>query len=172
MHFLEWKVCNLFRISLRFVPKSPMANKCALVQVMAWRHYLNQCWSSSPIHICGIMVKWAKIIPFCSYAGRACSEPCQKPPDRECGSRHLTSWGREDPPGAEPPPCWPEGAQRTTTSRRPTAAGHAAQVSRDDVVLPVRGPVLPVLLHLLLPVGTVHGGGQSANIPGNGIALI
>ena len=36
MHFHEWKVCISILISLRFVPKGPIDNKSALVQVMAW----------------------------------------------------------------------------------------------------------------------------------------
>ena len=35
--FLSEKFCILIRISLKFVPKSPIDNKQALVQVMAWR---------------------------------------------------------------------------------------------------------------------------------------
>ena len=50
------------RISLKFVPKGPIDNKAALVQVMAWRwtgdHYLNQCWPSSLTHICGTRWRW------------------------------------------------------------------------------------------------------------------
>lgn len=34
----------------------------------------------------------------------------------------------------------------------------AAQVPRDSPLLRDGGPVLPQLLHLLLPVGAVHGG--------------
>ena len=37
MHFCEWKVLCFDAISLRFVPKLPIDNKSALVQVMAWR---------------------------------------------------------------------------------------------------------------------------------------
>ena len=39
MHFLEWKWYDwiLIQISLKFVPMSPIDNKPALVQVMAWR---------------------------------------------------------------------------------------------------------------------------------------
>ena len=35
--FLNNKFCILIRISLKFVPKGPIDNKCAFVQVMAWR---------------------------------------------------------------------------------------------------------------------------------------
>ena len=49
MHIPEWKFCILFRISLKFVPKSPIGNKSVLVQIMlgaeqATSHFLNQCW--------------------------------------------------------------------------------------------------------------------------------
>ena len=44
------------RFSPKFVPRTPIDNKPALVNVMAWRqqaisHYLNQCWPSSLAHI-------------------------------------------------------------------------------------------------------------------------
>ena len=32
------------KISLKFIPKGPINNIPSLVQVMAWRHYLNQWW--------------------------------------------------------------------------------------------------------------------------------
>ena len=35
--FVNEKFCISIRISLRFVPKGPIDNKAALVQVMAWR---------------------------------------------------------------------------------------------------------------------------------------
>ena len=35
--FPEWKWQNSDQISLKFVPRSPIDNKPALVQVMAWR---------------------------------------------------------------------------------------------------------------------------------------
>ena len=49
------------QISMKFVPKSSIDNKPALVQVMAWRRigdkpYLNQWWPSSLTHICGTCV--------------------------------------------------------------------------------------------------------------------
>ena len=42
------------RISLELVPNGPIANKLALVQVMADQatsQYLNQCWPCSPTYI-------------------------------------------------------------------------------------------------------------------------
>ena len=47
--FLYENVWILTEISLKFVPKGPINNIPALVQIMAWRrpgasHYLNQCW--------------------------------------------------------------------------------------------------------------------------------
>ena len=47
-----------FQISLKLVLMSPIDKKLALVHIMAWpdqatSHYLNQCWPSSPTHICG-----------------------------------------------------------------------------------------------------------------------
>ena len=35
--FFDEKFCILIQISLKFVPKGPIDNKRALVQVMAWR---------------------------------------------------------------------------------------------------------------------------------------
>ena len=35
--FMNEKFCILIRMSLKFVPKGPIDNKWALVQVMAWR---------------------------------------------------------------------------------------------------------------------------------------
>ena len=35
LHFLEWKYINLFKISLKFVPRGPINNIPALVQIMA-----------------------------------------------------------------------------------------------------------------------------------------
>ena len=53
------------KISLKFIPKSPIDNKSVLDQVMAWRrqapsHYLNQCWPSFLTHICGTRGRWVK----------------------------------------------------------------------------------------------------------------
>ena len=47
--FFNEKFCILLQISLKFVPKCPINNTWALVQVMAWcltSHYLNQWWHS------------------------------------------------------------------------------------------------------------------------------
>ena len=35
--FGDWYFCIMIKISLKFVPKDPIGNKLALVQVMAWR---------------------------------------------------------------------------------------------------------------------------------------
>ena len=37
MHFREWEICILIKMSLKFVPKGPIENIPALVQIMAWR---------------------------------------------------------------------------------------------------------------------------------------
>ena len=40
--FLNEKFCIVIRISLKFVPKGPIGdNKWALVQVMAWRQFID-----------------------------------------------------------------------------------------------------------------------------------
>ena len=49
MHFREWK-CILIQIWQKFVPKGPIDNKWALVQVMAWRRMGNKPLSD---YICG-----------------------------------------------------------------------------------------------------------------------
>ena len=55
------KFCILIEISLKFVPKCPIDNKTVMVQVRAEQAtscYLNQCWRSSPTHICGTRGRW------------------------------------------------------------------------------------------------------------------
>ena len=37
MHFLEWKSLYFVKISRKFVPKGPIDNNPALVQMMTWR---------------------------------------------------------------------------------------------------------------------------------------
>ena len=49
--FVNEKSCILIRISLNFVPKGPIDNNPALVQIMSV-HYLNQCLLDSLMHIC------------------------------------------------------------------------------------------------------------------------
>ena len=56
---LNENVWILITIWLKFVPKCPIDNNSALVQVMAWRrwapsHYLNRWWSGLLTHICGL----------------------------------------------------------------------------------------------------------------------
>ena len=63
--FMNEKFCISIQISLKFVPKGPINNKSALVQVMAWHkqvtsRYLNQDWPSSTMHICSTRVRWVK----------------------------------------------------------------------------------------------------------------
>ena len=43
MHFLEWKIWISMNISVKFVPKVPIDNKLALVQIMAW------CWTGNKL---------------------------------------------------------------------------------------------------------------------------
>ena len=63
------KLRILIRVSLKFVPKGPINNKSALVQVMAWAeqatsHYLKKCLLSSLTHICGTRGRWDKLFPI------------------------------------------------------------------------------------------------------------
>ena len=51
--FMNEKFCILIQISLMFVPKDPIDNKSALVQVMAWRRNRRQAitWDNvDPVH--------------------------------------------------------------------------------------------------------------------------
>ena len=66
--FLNWNVLILIKISLKFVPKCPINNIAALVQIMAW------CWpGEKPLfkpmlthltdaYICGTRERWVKPI--------------------------------------------------------------------------------------------------------------
>ena len=48
------------QISLKLVPKNPVDNKPALVQVMAWRQ-IGQWWLSILMHMCSTKGKWVKV---------------------------------------------------------------------------------------------------------------
>ena len=66
-HFLEWKYYNLIKISLKFVPKGPIYNNPAMVQIMAWRRPGDKSLSepmmvSLPTHICVTRPQWVKNI--------------------------------------------------------------------------------------------------------------
>ena len=43
-HFFEWKWLYFIQISLEYVPKGPIDNKLALMQIMAWRRII--IWTS------------------------------------------------------------------------------------------------------------------------------
>lgn len=58
-------------------------------------------------------------------------------------------------PCIQPPP---------SSSSRLLGKGDAAQVPRDSPIFPDGGAILPQLLHVLLPVGAVHGRGQLAAV--------
>ena len=57
--FMNEKVCISIQILLTFDPMGPIYKNLALVHVMepAPSHYLNECWPSSPTHICGTRLK-------------------------------------------------------------------------------------------------------------------
>ena len=76
MHFLWWKWIPI-KISLKFVPKGPINNIPAMVQIMAWRRPGDKPLSeammfSLPTQICVDRPQWIKIMnPFvkcCIYA--------------------------------------------------------------------------------------------------------
>ena len=63
MHFLEWNVWILIKISLKFIPKHPINNIPALVQIMAWYQPLSEpIMFSLPTHICINRPQWDKQI--------------------------------------------------------------------------------------------------------------
>ena len=67
MHFLEWRCINsLIKISMKFLPKGPINNIPALVQIMAWRRPGDRPLSEPMMvsfftHICDSRPQWVKI---------------------------------------------------------------------------------------------------------------
>ena len=66
--FLNENVCILIKISLKFVPKGPIINIPALVQIIAWHRPgdkpLSEWMMASLLtHICGTRPQWVKMIP-------------------------------------------------------------------------------------------------------------
>ena len=66
--FLNENVCILIKISLKFVPKCPINNIPALVQVMVWRRSGDKPLSEpmmvrSPTHICVTRPQWVNHYP-------------------------------------------------------------------------------------------------------------
>ena len=64
----------LIEISLKFVSRGTIDNNPALILIMAWRYYLNQCRPNSLTHICGTRGRWVQfhlLIPImwlhCDY---------------------------------------------------------------------------------------------------------
>ena len=68
MDFLKWKKKGIsIKISLKFVPKGPLNNIRALVQIMAWRRPGAKPLSEPilirlPMHICGARPQWVNTI--------------------------------------------------------------------------------------------------------------
>ena len=63
--FLNDNVCILIKISLKFIPKGPINNISALVQMMAWRRPSDKPLSEPMMvhllmHICITWPQWAK----------------------------------------------------------------------------------------------------------------
>ena len=59
--FLNENGWILIKISLKCVPKGPINNIPAFVQIMAWcHHHLNQWWPSSMTYICITWPQWVK----------------------------------------------------------------------------------------------------------------
>ena len=64
--FLNEKFRILIQISLKFVPKDPIGNKSAMVQVMAWRRTGDKSLHESMLshsltHICGTRERWVNV---------------------------------------------------------------------------------------------------------------
>ena len=62
-------------ISLKFVPRGPISNDPALVQIMAWRqqvtsHYLKQRWHQVLMHKCVTRPQWVKLCVWCMAGAR------------------------------------------------------------------------------------------------------
>ena len=72
--FLNENVWIPITISLEFVPKGPINNIPALVQIMAWRRRGDKPLSESmmvnlPTHICVTRPRWVNYLELKSYAG-------------------------------------------------------------------------------------------------------
>ena len=66
MHFLNETVRISIQISLKFVPKGPINNITALVQIKTWRRPGDKPLSEPmmvrlPMHICDIWVQWVNL---------------------------------------------------------------------------------------------------------------
>ena len=75
-HFLEWK-CISIEISLKFVPKGPVNNIPALVQMMAWRRPGDKPLSEPMMinlltHICVTRPQWVKPECLCHLVFNLC----------------------------------------------------------------------------------------------------
>ena len=56
---------NFFSLIWNFIEVCLINYNTALVSIMAWRHYLNQCWPNSRTHICDTRGRWDKdSLPF------------------------------------------------------------------------------------------------------------
>ena len=65
MHFLNKNIRIFIQFSLTFVPKVQLTkSQCWFRQWLGTKqvtsHYLNQCWPSSLMHICGTRGRWVK----------------------------------------------------------------------------------------------------------------
>ena len=72
--FLNENAWILIKISLKFVPKGPINNIPALVQIMAWRRLGDKPLSepivvSLPTHICVARPQWVKSLPLNDNTG-------------------------------------------------------------------------------------------------------
>ena len=89
-HFLEWK-CISIEISLKFVPKGPVNNIPALVQMVAWRRPGDKPLSEPMMinlltHICVTRPQWVKPECLCHLVFNL----CQKMPSH--GYHHMSLW--------------------------------------------------------------------------------
>ena len=81
--FLNENVKTFIKISLKFVPKGPINNIPALVQIMAWRRSGDKSLSepmlvSLPTHICVTRPQWVNTVYWLPHVSRYHSVRCGK----------------------------------------------------------------------------------------------
>ena len=63
--FVNENICILIKISLKFVPKGPIDNKAAMVQVMAWHRKAITWTNADPIHWCIFAALGGRLVNLC-----------------------------------------------------------------------------------------------------------
>ena len=91
--FLNENVLISIEISLKFVPKGPVNNMRALVQIMAWRRPGDKPLSEPmmvrlPTHKCVTQPQWVKPGPFTTRSSVAQNRPMSQIPECICSISH------------------------------------------------------------------------------------